>query len=159
VAPPAEDDDMTIPLLLLASMFPADASASLDGTQPQEAEVDDLTDLQGTWEMVAIIKGGKDVTKEDVLARLICRGRDVAALNKGDQRPQRFGTILGLDHSRSPAAIDFLLDDPKVVEPGIYRRHSDLLVWADEDHNRYRPTTFQSPKDTGEIVILFRRVR
>jgi len=147
-----------MPLLLLASMLPADASASLDGTRPQDAEVDDLTDFQGTWEMVVISKGGKDITEKDDLVSLTCSGRDMTCLLKGETKPRRHGTILRLDRSGCPPAVDLLLHEPRGLEPGIYRRYGSLLIWADEEYNRYRPTTFQSPKDTGEIVILFRRV-
>ena len=74
--------------------------------------------------------------------------------------PRRHGTILRLDRSACPPAIDLLLlHEPRGMEPGIYRRYGSLLIWADEEHKRYRPTTFQSPKDTREIVVLFRRVR
>src|ERR1700730_17951920 len=115
---------LTAPLLLALTLAPADASPPPEGVTPPQAEVEDLSDLQGEWEIVGCRMNGLG---------LIFAGDcwifagdkaciQMAAIRKG------FGRF-SIRRSTAPAEID--VTNGGKVTPGIYHLSGDelLLAW------------------------------
>jgi uncharacterized protein (TIGR03067 family) len=146
---------MTPCLLLLASLLPADASASVDGPPSASlAMVEDATELQGTWEVVGCFGGTLDWTESFKGNRWVFSGVSARLVGRSEGlvKPRTFR----VNAASCPAAIDSV-DEDGDPSPGIYRRTGDELRWADGGMVSGLPSSFE-PAD-GVIVWTLRRVR
>lgn len=116
--------------------------------------------LDGTWELVSVIEGGKlmsvDTVKHTTIkdARVTIRGNVMQFTSPaGAARVVAFVT----DPKASPRAID-LAGTTAVGGKGIYQRDGDNLLLclpgADTDP---RPTAFASPAGRSEVLMTFRK--
>jgi uncharacterized protein (TIGR03067 family) len=147
-----------MPLLLLASLLPADASASPDGSPPQQAAVEDLTDVAGSWIVVAYRFTGRQwarPTEGSVAGWTFTPGLVTMDYDGGARI--RLGNGFHMDRSAAPPALD-VLQSQRAVFAGIYRRAGDLLIWesCEEGH---RPGRFTLSDDYGYDAWILRRAR
>jgi hypothetical protein len=114
---------MNAAILLVAALATSDAPApTLD------ASVDDVTELQGTWEVVEVMVDGDDYSDGH-------RGDLWTFAGDELRRPGSRHRI-----SAGTTRLDSI-DDAGVVRPGVYRIDGDRLVWTRK-----------------RVVINFRRV-
>jgi uncharacterized protein (TIGR03067 family) len=158
--PPGRLDAMlTAPLLLALTLAPADAPTPPDGPPPPAAvRVEDAGELQGEWEIVAVIRDGDDLT-------LLFEGRPFVFYygRAGTGREAWTEFPLAVDPAADPPAIDLKpwgLRRVRGVERGIYRRSGATLVVAyQEKINGSRPTVFESHAGSGVSLSTLRRVK
>ncbi|MFO0796538.1 MAG: TIGR03067 domain-containing protein [Gemmataceae bacterium] len=135
--------------LLLAGAVP--------GHSRQPAAPDNL---DGTWELVSVIEGGKlmsvDTVKQTSIkdARVTIRGNVMQFTSpNGASRVVAFVT----DPKASPRTID-LAGTTAVGGKGIYQRDGDnLLICVPGADTDPRPTTFASPAGRGDVLMTFRK--
>jgi hypothetical protein len=114
-----------MPLLLLASMLPADASAPL---WPPAAQVEDLTDWQGEWEVVACKFFGDDQTSLFKGDRWVVSSRKARLI---DGATGQAGCPITLLPDRlSPDDSMGVEFEAGVAHRGAYRRDGAELIWT-----------------------------
>ncbi len=150
---------------------------------------EDTKKLQGTWEIVELIVGGKPVPakkiqglrfqfQDDKLTILPASLPDLSEIDGAapgavarallssyspvvvDRRQFTFT----LDASKKPAAVDLTALDGKhkgSVSHGIYELKGDSLRWcqSDDEKTKDRPKEFKSPEKTALYLFTFKRIK
>ncbi|QDU18769.1 TIGR03067 domain-containing protein [Urbifossiella limnaea] len=135
--------------LLLAGAVP--------GHSRQPAAPDNL---DGTWELVSVIEGGKLMSVDTVKQTTIKDGRVTFSGNVMQfTRPNGAARVVAFvtDPKASPRTID-LAGATAVGGKGIYQRDGDnLLICVPGADTDPRPTTFASPTGRGDVLMTFRK--
>jgi hypothetical protein len=153
LAPPAEDDDVTMPLLLLASLLPADASAPVDGPpSPSAVQVSDAGELQGEWEAVECFFGLREVSADVRGYRWSFTGPSAHFVDERGVPQFDLWEIRVSLYSGSPH-IDGASDGR--WRRGVYRRTGDELLWASSWAGQ--PSSFDPAPDV--LLWTLRRVK
>jgi uncharacterized protein (TIGR03067 family) len=125
------------------------------GGAEKKAVSGDLEKLQGTWQCVVAIKGGKPAPPEVVPGlRMAFRGNRLFLAEDG--RPEKGEGFVRLNSTTSPKQIDVVAsEDAKApLRGGIYDLQGDTLkVCMAEGASQPRPTEFAS-KPGGKTVYL-----
>ncbi|MEQ8785999.1 MAG: TIGR03067 domain-containing protein [Pirellulaceae bacterium] len=142
---------------LLLAVFVATAAADEPATESAKA----IADLQGTWSLDSLVKGGAE---EDVALQLIINKQGVTAM-LGETKIQ---LKMVLDPTCTPKVIDLTYISPEDGQPqagttleGIYERSENklrLCVATPEAVVRARPQEFASPPDSEILLLTFTRV-
>jgi uncharacterized protein (TIGR03067 family) len=105
---------------MISAILLAAALATRDAPAPAlDVTVEDVTDLQGTWEVVEAEKDGKEVSKYLKGARLTIAGDTLKNANGETTCQIKAGAT----------RLDCLHENGRVC-PGIYRLDGDTLVWT-----------------------------
>jgi uncharacterized protein (TIGR03067 family) len=145
-------------VLLATALAPADAVGPPDGVAAAEnGAVDDLSDLQGAWAVVAFREDGKEVPA-NVYAktRWVFRGWRVEYRSNG--RVNAAG-VLDARPRADPPAFDAAVGGQPHKDRAIYRLQGDLLEVAFTRDGSPRPTGFASGPGSGVRLITFIRDR
>jgi len=141
-------------LLLTLALAPADGCAAPDGPPPPAAvRVEDLSELQGEWEVVSVVRGG--------VAVLPPKGERWSVTGHRFKRANATG-----QQFQDPAlSVDIYSDSQGIVEaecrsgfggPFVYRRAGDVLLWAMHASGG-GPLTFEP--GPGVTIRTLRRVK
>jgi hypothetical protein len=152
VAPPAEDDDVTMPLLLLASLLPTDAPTPPDGVRAEEAEL--VYEIEGEWEVVSYRFDGIDVTAS--VRGLHWTFAPGKATSTSCLHPAELGCRM--DNSKPMPEIDLISSDG-MVSRGICVCTGDRLLWADGGWVGQRPKGLSSEAKSDVGLWTLRRVK
>jgi uncharacterized protein (TIGR03067 family) len=132
-------------------------AASADDTVG-EAVKKEMAKFEGTWVLVYFKFGEADV-KEEGLKDLgvIFKGDKMSYLAKGKEGEKR---TLKVDPSKKPAEIDLIREQEPLkgkAFKGIYKFEDDKLTMCLADIGKDRPTEFESKKDTGNTLTVYKR--
>jgi uncharacterized protein (TIGR03067 family) len=127
-----------------------------------EAAKKDLKALEGKWKATAAMVNGEEPSAGTEVI-LEFKGRKLL-VTEGDKKSQEFFEIATLDPGTTPKLIDFkaLVDMGPITKgttyEAIYKLDGDTLqlalyIGADKK----RPEKFESPKDSGVVVITLKR--
>jgi len=132
-----------------------------------QADKDETKKLQGAWVLTKLMVGGVEVPEKDIKGtRFVFEGDKltvVPALPEVDTVDKRTFTFK-LDPKQKPAAVDLTAldgDAKGTVSPGIYELKGDTLRWcqSDDEKNKERPKTFESPDKSRIYVFTFKRAK
>jgi uncharacterized protein (TIGR03067 family) len=130
--------------------------ASLALADKEDQQKKDRDAMQGEWACESMTRDGVALPDDDAQALF----RSV----KGDAYVvSRFRTKAGsgtfaLDASKSPRQIDIIPDGPKkVVIKGIYKIEKDVLTICHAAPGGKRPAAFESKKDSGDTLTVWKK--
>jgi len=140
---------LAAPLLLAAALAPADAP-----TPPPDAAVSDAGELQGEWEVVSLVRSGRDQTADVRGFRWEFAGvSHVITCGNATTPP----VTVRVNAACDPRRVD-TENEPHKTTCGIFRRVGDTLQWADDvSGGGGRPSSFESAP--GVAVWTLRRVK
>jgi uncharacterized protein (TIGR03067 family) len=129
---------------------------------PSEVEKDKKL-LQGSWEVVSMVQGGKDILglkKEEkmiftfegdkVTVKLTEKSKEGGYKNDGTYK---------IDPSKTPRTID-VVDDRKEPNLGIYEVKADEIKLCMAGRGvKERPKDFTTPAGTDHSVVILKRVK
>jgi uncharacterized protein (TIGR03067 family) len=138
-------------LLLTLALAPADAPAP-----PPDAAVSDAGELQGEWEMVALVISGRDKTHNYKDTRWVFTGSSVRATDGIGLDLLAHPLTVRVDTSFDPPHIE-MASETGARSLGIYRRAGDELLWAYYLSGERRPFTFEPAP--GVYLWTLRRVK
>ena len=148
-----------MPLLLLASLLPADASPPTDGVTPPE-KADVVVGIEGEWEIVSVLEdGGKDITGRFQRNHFFIT-HDRFTVGQGPNgdadmpyMPYRLGWLKPIPEIDMPV-------HPDHASRGIYDCDGDHLVWGDAGYDNPRPKALSSKPGSGVHQLwTLRRVK
>ncbi len=119
----------------------------------------DRQKIQGPWMAVDAMRN--DEVADDVIGyRLTFKGETFSIVNEGKTL---FGGTFSLDRSQKQPAIDFkhdLGDLKGKTWQGIYSLDGETLKICDNaaSLSAPRPTRFESGRESGHVVVLFKRM-
>jgi uncharacterized protein (TIGR03067 family) len=132
------------------------------GAPEEDAATADLKKMEGTWAITSEEATGRKATDEEVKkakGKLIIQG-DRYTIFAGGKTVAR-GKIR-LDPAKQPKAIDITLSEgrfkDKVVK-AIYRLSVDGMMVCYSRPGGKRPREFSAPKDSGRMLIRYRRAK
>jgi uncharacterized protein (TIGR03067 family) len=133
-------------LLLAVGML----TAAADGDAKK-----DLENLQGTWAVTALVRGGKEAPPATVSKmQMVFAGDKFTMKTPG---LEDVVVTIKLDPSKKPPAVDLLKDKSDTVL-GIYRLEGDFLTLAtSKPGGKERPTEFESPDGSDVNVFILKR--
>jgi uncharacterized protein (TIGR03067 family) len=118
----------------------------------------ELEKLQGTWEIVEVVKNGRAIAPETLKGGQVVFKGDEMTLKAGsdDKDPRKFR--VKLDPSKNPKAVDMTAlnrDYKGSSSPAIYEVDDDTLKLCSPNspETKERPTELKSEK--GSQVVLF----
>ncbi len=127
-----------------------------------QAAAGDLEQLQGTWQITALLDDGVLVPEEVVRTRYISdlrltfSAQSVSFLVPNTLQPRTI--VFVLDEKANPKTID-LGGAEKVGGKGIYLLQGDtLMVCLAEAGVEKRPAEFSAPKSSPQLLMTFKRV-
>jgi uncharacterized protein (TIGR03067 family) len=132
-----------------------------------QGDKEDAKKLQGAWEVTELIVGGVKVPEKEIKGtKFVFEGDKltiVPSMPDAEAVEKRLFTFK-LDPAQKPAAIDLTAQDGDLkgtVSPGIYELKGDTLRWcqSDDEKNKDRPKTFDSPDKSRIYVFTFKRVK
>jgi uncharacterized protein (TIGR03067 family) len=146
---------LTAHLLLALTLAPADAPAPPDAPPPPDAvSVADAGELQGEWEVVACVYGGRNTTASFRGDRWVFVGASFRIVSRVG--PASGPSTIRVDAAHEPPEVDDVTQDGKIGQ-GIYRRTRDELVWSAGEKGQPRPSSFQPA--AGVFLWKLRRVK
>jgi uncharacterized protein (TIGR03067 family) len=114
--------------------------------------------LVGTWKCVGMVVGGKNNTADvesGVVFEFTADGKMYLTQNG---KPQPDGSFT-LDPSKSPAAIDLVMEKDTPTLQAIFRIEADVLTFCfDNGRPDKRPTEFAAPDGTTLMLATFKRL-
>jgi uncharacterized protein (TIGR03067 family) len=130
-----------------------------------QGDKDDAKKLQGAWVLTKLIIGGIEVPEKDIKGtKFVFEGDKltVAPANPDVDAVDKRTFKFKLDPKQKPAAVDLTALDGDIkgaVSPGIYELSGDTLRWcqSDDEKNKERPKTFESPDKSRIYVFTFKR--
>ncbi|MGL4553156.1 MAG: TIGR03067 domain-containing protein [Gemmataceae bacterium] len=132
--------------------------AGLASAGGDDARARDREAMQGDWACESLTRDGVAVPEDDA--------RSLFRTVKGDGYVvSRFRTKAGagtftLDPSKTPREIDIVPEGPKkAVIKGIYKIDKDTLTICHPLPGRARPAAFESKKDSGDTLTVWKRER
>jgi uncharacterized protein (TIGR03067 family) len=114
--------------------------------------------IEGDWRLVEWLQGGTQVPFQDGTG-VEFQPDGVRLWRDGPTPPEARGYKL---HPKTkPAAIDLIRPSdggPTSTFPSIYKVDGDTLVICIGEIGGERPTRFESPKGTGQMLMTFKRI-
>ena len=114
--------------------------------------------IEGEWKLVEWLQGGAETRFWDGTG-VEFQADGVRVWRDGPGPAEARG--YKLHPKTTPAAIDLIRpagDGPPDVFPSVYKVDGDTLVICVGDIGGERPTQFESPKGTGQMLMTFKRV-
>jgi uncharacterized protein (TIGR03067 family) len=124
----------------------------------KDETAEDVKRIQGTWILLSIEKNGELVPAETLKGRMLTVKGDDAVLMQGEEVYSR--SKQKLDATASPKQIDITQIEGKEkgkVSKGIYLLEGDDLTICYVYPGDGRATDFKAGKDSGCILLKFRR--
>jgi uncharacterized protein (TIGR03067 family) len=118
----------------------------------------ELQPLQGKWKLLKLVIGGVD-TPIERFDHLVFDGDKMTMENKGEAN-DNIATAKA-DVTKSPAKIDLVLKKA-IFNLGIFKIENDsltLCIFECDGNEKYRPTKFESPKDSKCVLIELEKVK
>jgi uncharacterized protein (TIGR03067 family) len=116
--------------------------------------------LQGTWDLTAVVGGGKSVPPEKVKGVKVVFSKDKMSLVSPGDEPKREFTFK-LDPTTKPKAIDLTALDGGFkgkTNPGIYQLEGDILkLCMRNEPTKERPTKLVSPEGSDLILMTLKK--
>jgi uncharacterized protein (TIGR03067 family) len=140
---------MMTSLLLALVLAPADAPKP-----PPDAAVSDAGELQGEWEVVAMVANREDFSSVMKRGRMVFTGPGVLHRDTAGRLVGQADSVW-VDPAADPPHADMVFSDGG-RRPGIYLRSGDNLLWAWGEFHRSRPSSFDPAP--GVTVWTLRRV-
>jgi uncharacterized protein (TIGR03067 family) len=123
----------------------------------------ELEKLQGTWEIIEIVNGGRAVPPEEVKGGQVVFNGDAMTLKEGrdDKDPRTFR--VKLDLSQNPKAIDTTALNREYkgsVSPAIYQLDGDTLKLCgpNDPDTKERPRALKSEEGSNVLLLTLKRV-
>jgi uncharacterized protein (TIGR03067 family) len=149
-----------ITVLFLVLALPVRGQAQ--DTKVQDAKKE-LEKLQGTWELVEVVHGGKQVPKEALAGgkAVITGDQMTLAESANDNEPRKFRIVLKPD--LNPKGIDTIAlnRDNDHTSPGIYRLDGDTLKICSPNVKeiKERPTEFKAGEGSRLVILTMKKVK
>ena len=137
----------------------AAATTALAADKRVETTTGDEQLIQGTWEIVSSIDGGRPQSTDELADIRVSITADLFVFQKGTEKLTGFHYTL--DPSKKPRAIDTSheLDPGKpIVELGIYSLEGDTLKLCLEAVGKPRPTALESGAGESTHSFVLKRV-
>jgi uncharacterized protein (TIGR03067 family) len=118
----------------------------------------DLERLQGTWELVSMEMGDREVPAEEIKGFTLVIKDDQATLSDGKGRTQE--AVLKLDPAKDPKEIDMAVneDGKDEVHKGIYKLKGDTLTLCKSHPPDERPGAFGTKEGSKwPAVFVFKK--
>jgi len=116
----------------------------------------EMKQLEGTWRVVAVELGGKEMGRQELVDYLLVFSGTECSIVSGKRVIRCTFTI---DHSNTPKWIDVTRTSDKVTWPGIYRLNdATLKVFLDTTGSK-RPTEFKTKEGTQQVIRTYERVK
>ncbi len=134
------------------------SSAIADDPSPRQAARDDLKQLQGTWQCVAMEREGDPVLAEDLKGSTATYEDDRITLTRDGEVFRR--GIVTLDPSKSPKRVNtWDLNGPYEDQtvPGIYEVDGDTLKLCFSRPGSERPAAFTTKEGSGSLSVVYKR--
>ena len=129
--------------------------------QKQKPAPTEQEKLQGTWEVVVLVKDGeKMLPADDLKGRIVVEGDKLRFIltPKGKDDFTRMSAAIKLDPSKSPKTIDATVAKGEVAL-GIYEVEGDNLKLCLTDPGEERPSGFKADKGDGSVLLLLKRAK
>ena len=118
----------------------------------------ELQPLQGKWKLLKLVVGGVD-TPIERFDHLVFDGDKMIMEIKGEANDNI--ATAKVDDSKSPAKIDLVLKKA-IFNLGIFKIDKDSLtfcIFECDGSEKYRPTKFESPKDSKCVLMVLEKVK
>lgn len=123
-----------------------------------DAVKEELKRLEGTWRVVAVELGGKEIDREeigDAKNLLVFSGTKCTTVT-GKRTIECTFTI---DPTKNPKWIDIRRVSDKVTWPGIYELKGDTLKVFQGTPGGKRPTEFKTKEGTQQVIHTHERIK
>jgi uncharacterized protein (TIGR03067 family) len=135
-------------VLLTASQWPAICKA-------QEPAKSDQERLQGTWECIAAVKDGKQVTTYVGVRATMQGNRLTWTFPQPGAQPKVMQATFRIDSKQNPKHFDWYVPEkPNDIHRRLYILKGDVLIWSTNLGAGERPTSFV----TGQWQFVMNRV-
>ena len=131
------------------------------------AGADDAQKIQGTWEILELIRYGKKVDLNIIKGTKFVFANNLLTIQPPTDKVEEFekrSFSYKLTPTKKPAEVDLTALDGKnkgVTSPGIYELKGDTLRWCQSDATKApeRPKDFTSPKKSPFYLFTLKRVK
>ncbi len=135
------------------------AQASVGLAQDAKA---DLERFQGTWKVVLFERNGNIIPAERIAGRILIVSGEKFTDKQGDKVLGE-GTM-ALEPTKSPKSVDgkFTAGPEELIGkivPGIYRFDGEKLEVVSGPPSKTRPAKFASEPDTGQMRLIYERMK
>jgi uncharacterized protein (TIGR03067 family) len=117
--------------------------------------------LQGNWEVVSMIQGGKEIpglNKEGKMIFTFDGDKVSVKLTGKTKETYKNDGVYKIDPSKTPRTID-MVDDRKEPNLGIYELKENEIKLCMGGRGQQRPKDFASAPGTDQSVVILKRVK
>ena len=120
---------------------------------------EELKRLEGTWRVVAVELGGKEMDREEIGPNnlLVFSGTKSSVVTGTKMRT--IECTFTLDPTKSPKWMDSTRISDKISWPGIYKLEGDTLKVFLGSPGGKRPTGFKTKEGTQQVIHTYQRVK
>jgi uncharacterized protein (TIGR03067 family) len=137
------------------------ATASAAGQQGERPKTDKEL-IQGTWEVISALEGGRKTTEADGLRIIITAGMLTVRPKNAQGEKDTLGLSYTLDPTQQPRAIDTsheLEPGKPFIDLGVYSLDGDTLKLCLAAAGKPRPTTLESKAGDSSNSFVLKRVK
>lgn len=141
------------------TMFTLMAVSGLLAAAPGPKDPPKVDDpLIGTWELDQMTVGGKDIDFDKIFVTYTADGKCETGRVGG---PVNLSWPYRHEPTKKPAELDVIQPGfvPERVGRSIYKVDGDTLTVCGDYNSADRPTTFDSPANTGRSLLVLKRVK
>jgi uncharacterized protein (TIGR03067 family) len=118
--------------------------------------MNDLDEMQGTWNLVSAMEDGKALPEDDVKqTTIVVKGNTFRFPGLAEDATSKAGTFT-LDPTKNPKEMDST-SDQQAVSLGIYELEADSYKVCFSPAGKARPANFSSDPGSGQIFQVWQR--